>query len=66
MPAFVIACTVCFGNADSPLLDAARVGVLAMAGVTTCVLGTFGWWFIRLTRLSRRVGRIDTLDDASR
>ncbi len=49
----LVACTICFANADSPLLDAARVGVLTMVGVTTCVLAGFARWVVRLARLSR-------------
>jgi hypothetical protein len=49
----VVACAICFGNADSPLLDAARIGVLTMVGVTVCVLGGFARWFVRLSRLAR-------------
>jgi hypothetical protein len=48
----VIACTMCFANADSPLLDAARLGVLMMAAVTSSVLVAFACWFKRLARLS--------------
>lgn len=46
--AALIACTICLGNADSPLLDAARVGVVVMVAVTACVLGVFGRWFVKL------------------
>ncbi len=49
--AIVIACTMCFANADSPLLDAARLGVLMMVAVTSCVLVAFACWFKRLERL---------------
>jgi hypothetical protein len=55
-PDNVIACTICFANADSPLLDAARLGVLMMAAVTSSVLVAFACWFRRLARLSERVG----------
>jgi hypothetical protein len=48
----VIACTVCFANADSPLLDAARLGVLMLAAVTSSVLVAFACWVKRLARLS--------------
>ena len=47
------ACAICFGAADSPLLDAARLGVLAMVAVTLAVLAAFGRWFLRLRRLER-------------
>ena len=51
LPDTVAACPICFGSVDSPLLDSARLGVLAMAGLTVCVLGAFGAWFLRLARL---------------
>ena len=47
------ACPVCFQNVESPLLDAARLGVLAMVAVTTGVLAAFGRWFLRLRRLQK-------------
>ena len=50
LPEAAGACAICFGGVDSPLLDAARLGVLAMAGITVCVLGAFGAWFVRLAR----------------
>jgi hypothetical protein len=51
VPEAAYACPICFGNTESPLLDAARLGVLAMAGMTIGVLGVFGAWFIRLAKL---------------
>jgi hypothetical protein len=51
--AVVVACAICFGAADSPLLDAARLGVLVMVGVTCTMLGAFGLFFIRVARRSR-------------
>jgi hypothetical protein len=48
----LLACAICFANADSPLLDAARLGVLVMAAVTCGVLAGFAHWFRRLARLS--------------
>jgi hypothetical protein len=53
VPQSVIACSVCFGGADGALLHGARVGVLAMAGVTAGVLAAFARWFLRLRRLER-------------
>jgi hypothetical protein len=40
---------------ESPLLDSARLGVLAMAVVTVAVLATLGRWFIRLARLESQM-----------
>ena len=45
------ACAVCFGAADSSLLNAARAGVLVMVGITLLVLGGFARWFLMLRRL---------------
>jgi hypothetical protein len=47
------ACTICFAGVDSPLLDAARIGVLTMAAITISVLAAFSVWFVRLARLER-------------
>jgi len=47
---FFAACAVCFGAADGPMLDAARVGVLVMAGVTCVMLAAFGVFFARIAR----------------
>ena len=55
----VIACAICFDGVESPLLDAARLGVLTMAGVMVIVLGAFGRWFVRLDRLEREEGGPD-------
>jgi hypothetical protein len=51
VPEVAQACPVCFQEVDSPLLDSARAGVLAMAVVLAGVLGAFGRWFVRLARL---------------
>lgn len=53
VPSAALACPVCFQNAESPLLDSARLGVVVMAGITLCVLGAFGAWFLKLRRLQQ-------------
>lgn len=45
-----VACAICFGGADGPLLDAARLGVLVMVGVTVVVLVLFARFFLRISR----------------
>jgi hypothetical protein len=47
-----LACTVCFGASDSPLLSAARAGVIVMVAVTLAVLVGFARWFLQLRRLA--------------
>jgi len=49
-PEVVVACTVCFGAADGPLLTAARGGVLVMAAITCGVLAAFAAFFRRLAK----------------
>lgn len=51
VPTAAAACPICSGATESPLLDSARLGVLAMAGVTAGVLGAFAAWFLRLAKL---------------
>ena len=48
--ALIVACAVCFGAADGPMLDAARLGVLVMAGFTVAMLTAFGMFFVRISR----------------
>lgn len=48
----LVACAVCFGAADGPLLTSARVGVLVMVGVTCVVLACFAAFFLRLAKNS--------------
>lgn len=51
VPEAAVACSVCFQGVESPLLDSARAGVIAMAAVLVGVLGAFARWFVRLARL---------------
>jgi hypothetical protein len=48
--ALTLACSVCFGAADGPMLDAARLGVLVMVACTCGVLTAFGVFFVRIAR----------------
>lgn len=58
-PAAAEACSICFQGVESPLLDSARAGVIAMAVVLAGVLGAFGRWFVRLARLDAQASRED-------
>lgn len=55
------ACAVCFGAADSPLLDAARAGVVVMVAITVGVLAAFARWFLRLRRLEQSASGVSAL-----
>jgi hypothetical protein len=47
-----MACPVCFSRADSPMVDAALFGVLALFAVTVAVLAGFAAFIRRLVKLS--------------
>jgi hypothetical protein len=46
----LVACTVCFGAADGPLIASARTGVLVMVAVTCGVLAAFAAFFVRVAK----------------
>jgi hypothetical protein len=51
-----MACPVCFSQAaNSPLVDAALMGVFALLVVTVAVLGGFAAFMRHLAKLSRKV-----------
>jgi hypothetical protein len=51
-PARALACPVCYQNVDSPLLDAAQMGVFVLLAITVGVLAGFAAFFRRLMKLS--------------
>jgi uncharacterized membrane protein YjjP (DUF1212 family) len=57
LPSVSSACEVCYGAADSSVIDATRTTILFMFAVTGAVLASFAAFFIRLIRLSMIHGR---------
>jgi hypothetical protein len=53
------ACPVCFGAAESPLIDGAKLGILALLGITFAVQGAFVAFFIYLRQRAKRIADID-------
>jgi len=47
------ACTVCYGEAEGPMIDAARWGVYLLFGLVIAVQVAFGAFFVQLWRRSR-------------
>jgi len=47
-----LACPSCFGQAEGPLIDAARLGVWLLLGVTLGLQGGFAAFFLYLRRRS--------------
>ena len=55
----VLACPVCFGAEETPMIDGARLGVLVMLGVLFAVQGAFAAFFLYLRRRAKRIAEID-------
>jgi hypothetical protein len=48
------ACPACFGQADGPLVDAARLGMWLLLAVTVLLQGAFAAFFLYLRRQAAR------------
>ena len=53
MPSIVLACSVCFGQSDSPLAQGTNMAIFFMLGVTAVMLAAFASFFIYLIRRKR-------------
>ena len=49
----VLACPLCFGAAETPLIDGAKLGVLALLGVLFAVQAAFVAFFLYLRKRAR-------------
>ena len=49
----VVACSVCFGQSDSPLAQGTNMAIFFMLGVTGVMLASFAGFFIYLMRRKR-------------
>jgi len=58
----LLACPVCFGAAETPLIDGAKLGVLVMLAVTFAVQGAFVAFFFYLRKRAKRIADLE-LDD---
>ena len=54
-----LACPVCFGAAESPLIDGAKVGVLVMVAITLAVQGAFLGFFLYLRKRAKQIAEIE-------
>ena len=57
--ATLLACPVCFGAAESPLIDGAKLGVLVMVAITLVVQGAFVGFFLYLRNRAKRIAEIE-------
>ena len=57
-----LACPTCYGDAEGPMIDAARLGMWLLLGVTFAIQGGFIAFFLYLRRQARRAQH-QALDD---
>ena len=55
----VFACTVCFGAEETSMIDATKLGILALLGITLTVQGAFAGFFLYLRQRAKRIAEID-------
>ena len=55
----VFACPVCFGAEETSMIDASRLGILALLFVTFAVQGAFIAFFLYLRRRAKLIADID-------
>jgi hypothetical protein len=53
------ACPVCFGAEETPLIDGAKIGILALLVITFVVQGGFVAFFLYLRKRARRIADLD-------
>ncbi len=52
-PHRLLACPVCYGAADSPMLDGMNAAIVVLLGITGTVLAGIGSFFIMMRRRSK-------------
>lgn len=62
----VLACPVCFGAEEAPLIDGARLGVAVLLAITVVVQGAFLSFFLYLRRQAKRVAEVELEDEWSK
>ena len=55
----VFACPVCFGAAETSMIDGAKLGILMLLTVTLAVQGAFVGFFLYLRKRAKRIADID-------
>jgi hypothetical protein len=50
----LLACPLCFGAEETPLIDGAKLGVIALLGVLFAVQGAFVAFFLYLRKRARQ------------
>ena len=53
------ACPVCFGAAETSMIDGAKLGMLALLAITLSVQGAFVAFFLYLRKRAKRIADMD-------
>jgi hypothetical protein len=61
--ATVLACPVCFGAEESPLIDGAKLGVVVLVVITLAVQGGFVGFFLYLRKRAKQVAELELEDE---
>lgn len=54
-----LACPVCFGAEETHLIDATKLGILVLLGITLAVQGAFLSFFLYLRKRAKKIAEID-------
>jgi len=57
--ASLLACPVCFGAEESSMIDATKLGIIALLAVTLAVQGGFLGFFLYLRRRAKQIADLD-------
>ena len=57
--ATVLACPVCFGAEESPLIDGAKLGVVVLVVITLAVQGGFVGFFLYLRKRAKNIADVE-------
>jgi hypothetical protein len=55
----VLACPLCFGAEETGVVDATRLGILALLGITLLVQGAFVAFFLYLRKRAKTIADLD-------
>jgi len=55
----VLACPMCFGAEETGVVDATRLGILALLAITLVVQGAFVAFFLYLRQRAKRIADLD-------
>ena len=55
----VLACPMCFGAEESPLIEASKLGIFVLLGITLAVQGAFAGFFFYLRKKAKRHAELE-------